>query len=41
MVSALLRALIGSNFSLAARIGRLFYGFGPFMGIARDALRKY
>jgi hypothetical protein len=38
MVSALLRALLGADFSLAARIGRLLYGFAPFSGAARDAL---
>jgi hypothetical protein len=38
MVLALLRALIGANFSLTTRIWQLFYGFGPFTGTARDAL---
>jgi hypothetical protein len=38
MVSALLRLLIGADFSPAARIERLFYGFAPFSGVARDAL---
>jgi hypothetical protein len=38
MVSGLLRTLIGAEFSLAARTGRLFYGFTPFTGAARDAL---
>jgi hypothetical protein len=38
MVSALLWALIGADFLLVAHIGRLFYGFAPFSGAARDAL---
>jgi hypothetical protein len=33
MVSALLRALIGTDFSLAARIERLFYDFAPFWAL--------
>jgi hypothetical protein len=38
MVLALLWALIDTDFSLAAHIGWLFYGFAPFSGAARDAL---
>jgi hypothetical protein len=38
VVSAYLRALIGADFSLAARIRQLFYGFALFTGAARDAL---
>jgi hypothetical protein len=38
MVSGLLRALIGAVCLLATLNWRLFYGFGPFTGTARDAL---
>jgi hypothetical protein len=40
MVSAFLRVLINFDFSLAARIGRLFCGFEPFTVTARDALSE-